>query len=153
MVYKKIKRHNRSWSCYHCTANDAERGPNTFIPSTCSNLQMKWNVHKWRRWFQAHFFESKFVYGILIKIPLNFVFRDLIDNKPKLALVMALNRWYAATLTNRPVSQIRAPPGGLSRTSGKLWQDYSNCYMFWTSNAISFNPCSIYPHCGILAHQ
>ena len=33
---------------------------------------------------------------------------------------------------NRPVSQIRAPPGGLSRTSGKLWQDYSNCYMFWT---------------------
>ena len=29
---------------------------------------------------------------------------------------------------NRPVSQIRAPPGGLSRTSGKLWQDYSNCY-------------------------
>ena len=33
---------------------------------------------------------------------------------------------------NRPVSQIRAPPGGLSRTSGKLWQDYSNWYMFWT---------------------
>ena len=31
-----------------------------------------------------------------------------------------------------PVSQIRAPPGGLSRISGKLWQDYSNCYMFWT---------------------
>ena len=35
-------------------------------------------------------------------------------------------------LWNRPISQIRAPPGGLSRTSGKLWQDYSNCYMFWT---------------------
>ena len=33
---------------------------------------------------------------------------------------------------NRPVSQIQAPSGGLSRTSGKLWQDYSNCYMFWT---------------------
>ena len=35
---------------------------------------------------------------------------------------------------NRPVSQnlIRAPPGGLSWTSGKLWQDYSNCYMFRT---------------------
>ena len=32
----------------------------------------------------------------------------------------------------RPVSQMRAPPGGLSRTSGKLWQDYSNCYMLWT---------------------
>ena len=32
---------------------------------------------------------------------------------------------------NRPVSQIWAPPVGLSRTSGKLWQDYSNCYMFW----------------------
>ena len=30
-------------------------------------------------------------------------------------------RW---PLFNRPVSQIRAPPGGLSRTSGKLWQDY-----------------------------
>ena len=53
---------------------------------------------------------------------------------------------------NRPVSQIRAPPGGLSRTSGKLWQDYSNCYMFWTWNAISFNLCSIHLHCGILAH-
>ena len=26
---------------------------------------------------------------------------------------------------NRPVSQVRAPPGGLSRTSGKLWQDYT----------------------------
>ena len=33
---------------------------------------------------------------------------------------------------HRPISQTRAPPGGLSRTSGKLWQDYSNCYMFWT---------------------
>ena len=32
----------------------------------------------------------------------------------------------------RPVSQIWTPSGGLSRTSGKLWQDYSNCYMFWT---------------------
>ena len=32
----------------------------------------------------------------------------------------------------RPVSQIRAPPGGLSGTSGKVWQNYSNCYMFWT---------------------
>ena len=30
------------------------------------------------------------------------------------------------------VSQMRATPCGLSRTSGKLWQDYSNCYMFWT---------------------
>ena len=44
---------------------------------------------------------------------------------------------------NRPVSQIRAPLGGLSRTSGKLWQDYSNSYMFWTQNAIYFNPCFI----------
>ena len=35
-------------------------------------------------------------------------------------------------LCNRPVSQIRALSGGLSRTSRKLWQDYSNCYMFWT---------------------
>ena len=34
--------------------------------------------------------------------------------------------------TNRPVSQMRATLGGLSRTSGKLWQDYLNCYMFWT---------------------
>ena len=33
---------------------------------------------------------------------------------------------------NRPVSQIRAPSGGLSWASRKLWQDYSNCYMFWT---------------------
>ena len=32
----------------------------------------------------------------------------------------------------RPVSQMRAPSGGLSRTSRKLWQDYSSCYMFWT---------------------
>ena len=33
---------------------------------------------------------------------------------------------------NRPVSQIRATSGGLSWTSWKLWQDYSNCYMSWT---------------------
>ena len=33
---------------------------------------------------------------------------------------------------NRPVSQIRASSGGLSRTTGTLWQDYSNCYMFGT---------------------
>ena len=37
-----------------------------------------------------------------------------------------------SSYANRPVSQIRVPPGGLSWTSGKLWQDYSNCYMFWT---------------------
>ena len=30
---------------------------------------------------------------------------------------------------NRPVSQIRAPSCGLSRTSRKFWQDYSNCYI------------------------
>ena len=36
------------------------------------------------------------------------------------------------TYINRPVSQMRATLGGLSRTSGKLWQDYLNCYMFWT---------------------
>ena len=35
-------------------------------------------------------------------------------------------------LLNRPVSQLQAPSGGLSRTSRKLWQDYSSCYMFWT---------------------
>ena len=39
---------------------------------------------------------------------------------------------WSGVMSNRPVSQIRAPPGGLSRTSGKLWQDYSNCYMLWT---------------------
>ena len=39
---------------------------------------------------------------------------------------------FARHQCNRPISQIRAPSGGLSRTSGKLWQDYSNCYMFWT---------------------
>ena len=33
---------------------------------------------------------------------------------------------------NRSVSQIRTPSGSLSRTSWKLSQDYSNCYMFWT---------------------
>ena len=32
--------------------------------------------------------------------------------------------------SNRPVSQMRAPSGGLSRTSRKLWQDYSSCYIF-----------------------
>ena len=35
-------------------------------------------------------------------------------------------------MVNRPVSQMRAPLAGLSRTSGELWHDYSNCYMFWT---------------------
>ena len=46
-----------------------------------------------------------------------------------------LNQSYSclvAAKNKRPVSQIRAPSGGLSPTSGKLWQDYSNCYMFWT---------------------
>ena len=46
------------------------------------------------------------------------------------------SQWETALFCNdvshRPVSQIRAPPGGLSRTSGKLWQNYSNWYMFWT---------------------
>ena len=31
---------------------------------------------------------------------------------------------------NGPVSQMRAPLGGLSRTSRKLWQDYLSCCMF-----------------------
>ena len=35
-----------------------------------------------------------------------------------------------ATGINRPVSQMQAPLGGLLRTSGKLWQDYSSWYMF-----------------------
>ena len=43
-----------------------------------------------------------------------------------------LNNVYFIQRSNRPVSQIWAPSGGLSRTSGKLWQDNSNCYMFWT---------------------
>ena len=69
------------------------------------------------------------------------------------ALMTQSNIWYYIQYcSNRPVSQIRAPPGGLSLTSGKLWQDYSNCYMFWTWNAISFNLCSIHPHFGILVH-
>ena len=41
-----------------------------------------------------------------------------------------LHAWLASV--NRPVSQMRAPSGGLSRTSRKLWQDYSSCYMFLT---------------------
>ena len=45
--------------------------------------------------------------------------------------IMELYNWIMESYY-RPVSQIRAPSGGLSRTSGKLWQDYSNCYMFWT---------------------
>ena len=35
-------------------------------------------------------------------------------------------------VTIRPVSQMRATLGGLSRTSEKLWQDYLNCYIIWT---------------------
>ena len=37
-------------------------------------------------------------------------------------------RWPFLSLS---VSQMRAPLGGLSRTSGKLWQGHSSCYMFW----------------------
>ena len=33
-------------------------------------------------------------------------------------------------LKNRPVSEMRAPLGGLSRTSGELWQDFLSCCMF-----------------------
>ena len=46
--------------------------------------------------------------------------------------VLTEHQMWHSPESNRPVSQIRAPPGGLSRTNGKLWQDYSNCYMFWT---------------------
>ena len=52
--------------------------------------------------------------------------------------------------SNRPVSQMHRC---LSRTSGKLWQDYSSCYIFLNIKRNIFNPCSIYQHCGILIYE
>ena len=54
---------------------------------------------------------------------------------------------------NRLVSQMRALLAACREPAGKLWQRCKVLYVFEHKNAISFNPCSIYPHCGILTHQ
>ena len=42
---------------------------------------------------------------------------------------------------------MRAPLTACREPARTLWQ-LCKVLCFWTSNAISFNPCSIYPHCG-----
>ena len=87
------------------------------------------------------------------------VFRVLVDPSGKGYTVdeksIDLNISTAGRLSgcNRPVSQMRAPSAGLSRTSRKLWQDYFELLYVLNIKPYIFNPCSIYPHCGILAHQ
>ena len=44
-------------------------------------------------------------------------------------------------------------PSSLSRTSREVMTTVQGVICFWTQDAISFNPCSIYPHCGILTYQ
>ena len=46
----------------------------------------------------------------------------------------------------RPQAACREPAGSYDKTT-------RTAICFKLKNATSFNPCSIYPHCGILAHQ
>ena len=46
----------------------------------------------------------------------------------------------------RPQAACREPAGSYDKTT-------RTAICFEHKNAISFNPCSIYSHCGILAHQ
>ena len=85
---------------------------------------------------------------ISIRISLKFIPNGTVNIIPALVQIMAW-RWlggkplsepmmislpthiYASLCSmNKPVSPMRASPGGLSWTRGKLWQDYSSCYMF-----------------------
>ena len=47
---------------------------------------------------------------------------------------------------NRPISQIRANPSGLSLIKGGLWHIAKAAICFWTYSVISFNPYPIYLH-------
>ena len=55
-------------------------------------------------------------------------------------------------LLNRLVSQMRESLAACCEPAGKLWQLCKVLYVF-ENKTQSFNPCSIYPHCGILTHQ
>ena len=79
---------------------------------------------------QEHLFKNWLIdpWEIWMRFSITFYWSESLD----LFMIMSLveRHWTLLISHNRPVSQIRAPSGGLSRTSGKLWQDYSNCYMF-----------------------
>ena len=71
-----------------------------------------------------------------------------LDGTPNVVLLL-LN---AMPVTrNRPVSQMRAPLAACRQWIMTLIQ---TCYMFLNikRTVINFNPCPIYPHCGILTH-
>ena len=55
--------------------------------------------------------------------------------------------------TNRLVSQTRVPIAACREPAGKLWQLCMVLYVFEHKTRYILNPCSIYPHCGILTHR
>ena len=68
---------------------------------------------------------------------------------PCLRYLLLVNKSTCHLSGNRQVSQMR-PPLAYWR---KVITDCSMCYIFLNIHAISFNPCSTYPHCSILAYQ
>ena len=54
---------------------------------------------------------------------------------------------------NRLVSQMLAPLAACREPARKLWQLCKVLYVFEHRAQYIFNPCSIYPHCGILKHR
>ena len=95
-------------------------------------LNKRWSKQSRRRWSEtqslwlwrhcnAHLYLINHHISIIQTMKLDtsvYRFNDLSNSNGEIYLI--------------PVSQMRAPSGGLSRTSRKLWQDYSSCYMFWT---------------------
>ena len=55
------------------------------------------------------------------------------------------------TKANRPVAQMLAPLAACREQA--LEYNSQSCYMILNIQRNIFNPCSIYPHDGILTHQ
>ena len=54
---------------------------------------------------------------------------------------------------NRPVPQMQASLAACHEPAESYDKATRNAICFWTQNEISFNPCSIFTHCGILMYR
>ena len=54
---------------------------------------------------------------------------------------------------NRLVSQMRATLMASCEPAEEVMTTVQCVICFWTKNTMSFNPCSVYPHCDILTHR
>ena len=89
--------------------------------------QMRFIHHGWvNKWFGQVLMPCYWLEGWLL---LKFIWVSL-GLAPIKIIWVIMTSLHGNCFCNRPVSQMRAPSGGLSRTSMKLWQDYSSCYMF-----------------------